>query len=230
MLASYLPPLSDPKYSSYEQNYPQFRKRVQESYPQVCENCEPRVRERIRATGYAAKTDHLRRMMDKTRSFRSSPYEWKWRHIIVYAGAFGWWVGLLGQIYWNFLGVVAKRGGELREDMASGSLKGCLQRGLSIGWNGTDCVDSAQSLATLTLVSGLLTIWWNPCLASKLHGRPGRMVGLSEFYRLQVILALCRLLAWYALRRGKDLHLDLSAFNGSHGIMLALNITVCSLF
>jgi len=168
-------------------------------------------------------------MMDKTRSFRSSPYEWRWRHIVIYAGALGWWAGLIGQILWNVLGAVTKWDGELREDTASVSLRECLQGGLTVGWNATNCVDSAQSLATFTLVSGCLSIWWNPCLATKLHGRPGRMVGLSEFYKLQGILALCRLLAWYALGRGKELHLDMSTFNGIHATMLALNMVVGSL-
>ncbi|MCJ1249952.1 hypothetical protein MMC30_007178 [Trapelia coarctata] len=225
-LASYLPPPTDPKYPEYERKYPEYRKGLEERYPQVCENCQPRVEERIRATGYAAKTDHLRRMMDKTRSFHSLPYEWRWRHIIVYAGALGWWAGLLGQILWNVLGAVAKRDGELREDTASESLRECLQRGLSVGWNATNCVESAQSLATVTLVSGLLSIWWNPCLATKLHGRPGRMVGLSEFYKLQGIVALSRLSVWYALGRSKDLQLDLSTFNAIHATMVALNLVV----
>lgn len=144
----------------------------------------------------------------------------------MYTGAFGWWGGLLGQILWNVLGAVAKRDEELREEHVSGSLRECLQRGLNIGWNATNCVDSAQSLATLTLVSGFLSIWWNPCLAAKLHGRPGRMIGLSEFYKLQIILGLSRLLAWYALGRGKESHLDLSTFNAIHATMLALNLVV----
>jgi hypothetical protein len=221
-----LPPPTDPKYPEYEKKYPEYIKGLEERYPAPCEDCEPRIRERIRATGYAAKTDHLRRMMDKTRHFRSSPYEWKWRHIVVYAGAFGWWAGLLGQILWNVLGAVAKRDGELREDNTSVSLRQCLQSGVSIGWKAIDCVESAESLATFSLISGLFSIWWNPCLASKLHGRPGRMVGLSEFHKLQGILALSRLLAWYAVREGKGSYLDLSIFHAIHATMFVLNLVV----
>lgn len=52
------------------------------------------------------------------------------------------------------------------------------------------------------------------------------MVGLSEFHKLQGILALSRLLAWYAVREGKGSHLDLSTFNAIHATMLVLNLVV----
>lgn len=66
-LASYLPAQTDPQYPLFEKNYPRYRKELEERYPPLCRNCEPRVRERLQVTGYAAKTDHLRRMVEQTR-------------------------------------------------------------------------------------------------------------------------------------------------------------------
>ncbi|KAF7597463.1 hypothetical protein BBP40_003710 [Aspergillus hancockii] len=62
-LAAYFPPADDPSYGAYEQEYPNFRKNMEERYPQVCAKCEPRVKERIRQAGYEAKSDHLRRIL-----------------------------------------------------------------------------------------------------------------------------------------------------------------------
>ena len=55
-----------------------------------------------------------------------------------------------------------------------------------------------------------------------------RAVGLNEYYKLQVIMALARLSGWYFL--GKENHMDLEpqAVRAIHAIMLAFNIMVSS--
>jgi hypothetical protein len=225
-LAAYLPAPSDPKYAEYEKAYPQHRKGLEERYPQVCDRCEPRVRERIQATGYAAKTDHLRRMMDKTRSTRYLQYDWQWRHILAYSGAFAWWAALLGQVLWNTIGAMTRQGGGLKEEGRWDLVTNCLRRSPLDGWESTECLDSVQPLATAALGLGLVSLWWNPCAAAKLHGRPGRIVGLNEYWKLQLILNVVRLLAWYALRYGRISQFDTSTLNAIHAVMLAFNLVV----
>ena len=225
-LASYLPPSTDPKYAAYEREYPKYRKGLEERYPQVCDECEPRVRERIRVTGYAAKTDHLRRMMDKTRGSQSIRYDWNWRHFVVYVGGIGWWSAVAGQVLWNAFGTLAAVDSGLGDENPPASVKECVQQTFRDGLRGSSCTDLAQPLAVWALVLGLLSSWWNPCLSKKLHGKLGRMVGLTEFYKLQGIINVCRLLIWYAMRDSKGSHLDASTTKAIHATMLAFNIAV----
>ncbi|MCJ1395938.1 hypothetical protein MMC18_008824 [Xylographa bjoerkii] len=225
-LASYLPSPTDPQYPDYEKQYPEYRRGLEERYPQVCDNCKPRVQERLRATGYAAKTDHLRRMMDKSRSAQQNQYRWNWRHVVVHAGGFGWLLGLMGQISWNSLGAMTKFEGELQDHTTSVLLQNCIQQTLGLGWNALECTKFVEPLATVSLVLGFVSIWWNPRLSSKINGKLGRLVGLNEFYKLQGILNLTRLLAWYSIGRNHGFRLDSSTTKAVHAIMLVFNLVV----
>ncbi|MCJ1434918.1 hypothetical protein MMC27_004288 [Xylographa pallens] len=220
-LASYLPSPTDPQYPDYEKQYPGYRRGLEERYPQVCDSCQPRVQERLRATGYAAKTDHLRRMMDKSRSAKRSQYTWSWRHIVVHAGGAGWLLGLMGQILWNALSASANVDGDSPDDTVPILLQNWLQQ-----ITGADCTNLAEPLASVSLVLGFLSIWWNPRLSNKMSGQVGRLIGLSEFYKLQGILNLTRLLAWYSIGKDHGLYLDSSTTKAVHAIMLVFNLVV----
>ena len=51
----------------------------------------------------------------------------------------------------------------------------------------------------LSLVLGLICIWWNPKWHHKLVNREGRLVGLHEYYLAQFVLIGLRFSAWIAL-------------------------------
>ncbi|MCJ1379395.1 hypothetical protein MMC17_002496 [Xylographa soralifera] len=228
-LASYLPSPTDPQYPDYEKQYPVYRRGLEERYPQVCDNCQPRVQKRLSATDYAAKADNLRRMMDQSRDARPSQYGWNWRHIVSHVGGSGWLLGLMGQILWNALGTLANFEGDLRDDTFPTMLQNFIQQTLGLGWNAPKCINLAELLATVSLVLGFLSIWWNPRLSNRISGQMGRLVGLTEFYKLQGILNLTRLLAWYSVGKDHGFHLDSSTTRAVHAIMLVFNIVVSSI-
>src|SRR6185436_4840701 len=68
-------------------------------YPQVCGDCEPKVLERIQQAGYTAKTDHLRRIIDRSRQTRAG-----WRtplDVLDLLGRRLWQAGLALQLLWQ---------------------------------------------------------------------------------------------------------------------------------
>ena len=87
-----------PKYKEMERKYFEYRKNLEKRYPQVCEDCEPRVLERMKRAGRTAKTDYLRRLMDKSRARRSANRG----NAITFSASlesiskFMWYMGLLG--------------------------------------------------------------------------------------------------------------------------------------
>lgn len=220
-IASYLPPPDAPDYPEYVKAEDEYLKGLEERYPQVCKRCEPRVQERIRAAGYAAKTDHLRRMMDRTRGYGIQYRNASWGSPLVTLGGVGWFLSLAGQIFWDGLSLYdstkERHGLRDAQDSASGSL--CLQQVMRGLGSISDCSELLHSAVGLALVFGVLSSWWNPVLQEKLRRKGGRALGTGEFYKLQGILLIVRCVTWRYLpgfelseQMTKAAHLSLLVF------------------
>ncbi|EAS33008.3 uncharacterized protein CIMG_04032 [Coccidioides immitis RS] len=205
-LASYLPPQSHPEYKVYEASYPAYRKSLEERYPQVCEICEPRVIARIRQAGYAAKADHLRRMMEQSRDGRAvrNQRKWRWRSLFVSTGAVAFWTSIAGQLSWNIMGCIADitlpAEDQQPAQLSKALLGSCLDEGRLHRRVQSECALALQPYAGLALVLGVLSLWWNPKLRYKVDGRSGRISGAREYYRIQIVTLVVRFVAWTALQ------------------------------
>lgn len=205
MLASYLPPLDDPDYKEYERAYPEYRRNLEERYPQVCVDCEPRVRERIRQSGYEAKSDHLRRMMDRSKAGRAASQARKrnWRSWLIFVGAIMYWASVIGQVAWDIMGALDTGEHELYDPdqpLPVSSLDSCVFDTLRIRHLPSHCSTDLSPLAGLSLLAGILSIWWNPKLRAKVEGRSGRLIGLGDYYKVQLIVLVARCVFWAVLR------------------------------
>ena len=204
MLGSYFPSPDDPTYNDYEQGYPEFRRRLEERYPQVCANCEPRVKERIRQTGYEAKSDHLRRLMDRSKAGRAARQARKrnWRSWLVFLGAIAYWASVAGQLTWDLMGslVVAEPLQDPDDSLQSPSLLSCGAHTLQKFQVPSHCSIDLAPLAGLSLLAGLLSLWWNPKLRLKIERRSGRLVGLGDYYKVQLIVMVARCVFWAVLK------------------------------
>ena len=172
--------------------YPEFQRGLEDRYPQVCEDCEPRVRARINQTTYAAKTDHLRRMMERTREGRIAYRKSSWKSCIYFLGGVAWLVSWVGQAVWNGIGLwISKRGntydGMRDVDMPlSGS--SCLQQVVQSSGLAPGCVELVDLLAYYALVLGFISLPWNPRLQDSIASRGGQIVGKRDYYFLQMLL------------------------------------------
>ncbi|GLA43415.1 hypothetical protein AnigIFM63309_001149 [Aspergillus niger] len=205
-LASYFPSSDDPNYSAYEKEYPKFRKNLEERYPQVCVKCEPRVKQRIRQAGYEAKSDHLRRMMDRSKAGRAARQarRWNWRNLLVLAGALGYWISVAGQLSWNVWSALTVEESEPLQDPDSPSISpsivSCVPLLFETRRVPNHCSMDLAPYAGLALIAGILSIWWNPKLRLKVEGRGGRFVKLGEYYQVQLIILVVRCAFWGVLR------------------------------
>ncbi len=228
LLASYLPPTSDGNDGDYDSNFPDYRARLEEQYPQVCEDCEPRVRDRIRATGYAAKTDHLRRMMERTREIKAqkASSSWGWKNALVAAGALVWWGSLVGQIFWDVMGVLVKLDYEdgLRAENTEATLGNCITQFPALRTMEPACVAAANPIAEVALLMGLASMWWNNRLSERIEHPSCDMVGLSEYYKLQVIVLVARIGVWYYLQAPAGI--DPAVVRAAHLFLLMFLIIV----
>ena len=204
-LASYFPSPDAPDYAEYERAYPEFQRGLEERYPQVCEDCEPRVRARINKTTYAAKTDHLRRMMERTREGRIAYRKSSWKSYIYFLGGVAWLVSWAGQAVWNGIGLWISKNGYgydgIREVDMSLSGSSCLQQVVQCSGLAPGCVELVDLMAYRALVLGFISILWNPRLQESLASRGGQIVGKRDYYFLQILLLGGRCASYMYLTR-----------------------------
>lgn len=207
---------------------------MEERYPQVCAKCEPLVRDRIRQAGYEAKSDHLRRMMDRSKAGRVARQarNRNWRSLLVFAGAIGYWGSVAGQLAWDVLESFSA-GGQVPQDSdepLSPSLVSCVQQTLQEQRLPNQCSVDLAPYAGLGLIAGILSIWWNPKLRLKVEGRGGRFVGLGEYYKVQLIVMVVRCAFWAVLKDPSSSGLQPTMPPGLHLFMLFFTILVSNFF
>ncbi|KAN0085356.1 Ima1 N-terminal domain containing protein [Elaphomyces granulatus] len=226
-LATYFPDPDDPRYPAYEREYPHFRQNLEERYPQVCENCESRVKAGIHQAGYVAKADHLRRMMERSRTGRAArkARNRNWRSLLVSAGAVGYWGSVAGQLSWNLMGAMKSKGAVSDQwEPASSSLLSCIRQAIETQRVETQCSSDLVPYAGLALALSIITLWWNPKLRLKVEGRNGRFVGLGEYYKLQLILIVMRFVAWALLKDPDAANMPSSLLPVLHACVAAFTI------
>lgn len=200
-LGSYLPDPDDPAYPAFEREYPKFRRNMEERYPQVCENCESQVNLRIRQTGYEAKADHLRRIMERSKAGRAAKRarNRNWRSLLFYAGAIGSWGSVAGQLSWNVIGALESASFISHEDSGSRFWYGMSYVSDGLRQNGYSSTDLAPN-AGVALILALVSFWWFPTLRLKIDGMSGRFVGLIRYYQFQLVVLVTRILMWQLLK------------------------------
>jgi hypothetical protein len=174
---------------------------MEERYQQVCENCESRVNQRIRQTGYEAKADHLRRIMERSKASRAAKKarNRNWRSLLIFTGAIGYWASVTGQLVWNFMGAVESGGIVSNRDSALSFLYAVSHMTEKLRRSGSSSTDLAP-YAGVALILGILSSWWNSKLRLKIEGISGRFVGLAQYYQFQLIVLVTRFVVWALLK------------------------------
>lgn len=218
-LSNYLPPPDDPAYPQYEASLPKYRQNLEDRYPQVCPKCESKVKQRILQAGYYAKSDHLRRMMERSRA-RSIANRWGWRSLIVRAGGSGYCASIAAQILWHAIGALSKDDAQIAE----ASYVGCLGQCFKQQQPSNECTELFGPVTGVAIIVGLFCIWWNPRWHYKLDSKEGRLTGLQKYYNIQVILLLLRLGSWIWLREPATSGVSRLHQRAAHSVFLVLEI------
>ncbi|RDA86173.1 hypothetical protein CP532_3023, partial [Ophiocordyceps camponoti-leonardi (nom. inval.)] len=194
-LAQYLPDdPSDPDYAALERNYHRYRRGLEKRYPQVCDQCASRVEARLRQAGYAAKTDHLRRMMELGRGRKTASantaLDWVDR-----LGGIVWTAGFVLQLLWHLVAVAP-----LLRDAGDG-LRDPDEAGLAVlatAWLGrlASVLPAADLLIRWSVAAAAVTAWWNPYFVQLFRGFTRHLSGFSQWYSFQGLFIVARLACW----------------------------------
>ena len=92
---------SGPELAAAERKFWALRKDMENRYPQMCADCEPKVEKGLREASYTARTDHLRRMMDRTRTRQQETRRRGILDVFDIAGRWTWNLGFMLQFWWH---------------------------------------------------------------------------------------------------------------------------------
>lgn len=186
-----------------ERKYFEYRNNLEKRYPQVCEDCEPRVLERMKQAGRTAKTDYLRRLMDKSRARRSANRG----NAITFSGSlesmgkFLWYMGLLGQLLWHITALAASTT-HIYPAMLDYPLPTFISTPLTTLSEITTSIPISSNLGRWSLVCSAASFWWNPKFKYLNKGFMNHIKGFGDWYKYQVLLLVVRGLCYFSMGTG----------------------------
>ncbi|KAL9582374.1 MAG: hypothetical protein Q9212_003335 [Teloschistes hypoglaucus] len=225
-LSEYLPSQGHPEYFEYERALPGYRRTMEERYPQVCASCAPAIERQIRATGYAAKSDHLRRLMERNRGAGLRRPSWTWKSFLVSLGAMGWSMGLATHLIWHLLGALPHlpvEDGLVDEDFSQ-SVLSCFFISALAPQSSPSCEQLLQPTLIYAFSMSLLCVWWNPKMQYKLGGGYGRIVGSVDFYKSQCIALILRFLSTTLIAKRYPFLQDQRTARALHALSLVIEL------
>ncbi|KAH7085136.1 Ima1 N-terminal domain-containing protein [Paraphoma chrysanthemicola] len=231
LIAEYLPEEDDPKYAEYEAGYENYRVELEQRYPQVCVACEARVNEQIQKAGYAARADHVRRIMERSERKRTAAKSARqaWTLRLISLAKWAYIASVFVQLLWHIFGYMMavderlyEAGDVPVEDLFS--WKVCALQAYHTLSVDESCVMSTSVIKVVfyALCADALTVWWNPRLQEKTNSITGRMRGLKSLWAIRGFVFMCRVASVYYWRSTTIDPLSLSRFQTTHTAMAAI--------
>ena len=176
----------------------------------------------MRQSGYMAKTDHLRRMREQTQhAMEKMRQSWQRTSLLTLIGSTIWYLAIASQLLWHGFGTL----GYLEEGVVgeTPNIQQCFISAATSYQVNSGCAKAMYSPAGWMIILSFLTIWWNPVMRRRWIDRA---VGLSEFYKLQLILLFVRTGGWYVLGVDMETGFEHNVTKAIHSVMLAFNLVV----
>ncbi|KAI1433450.1 hypothetical protein GGR50DRAFT_668632 [Xylaria sp. CBS 124048] len=199
-----------------ERRYWALRKELEKRYPQVCQECLPRVNRKLREASYTAQTDHLRRIMDRTHARRAEVKRRGPLDVIDSLGKLGWYAGFLFQAVWH-LTVLSRL---LTEPYSSPTDRRWIPAALSAIYRMSVVIlPYADWLMQWAVNLGVCSFPWNPRFKQSIRGFTAHILGFRQWYTYQFLALLVRFVAVSLAQYSKSQGLPENAELGAQLIM-----------
>lgn len=179
---------SDPEYAVRMRGYRTWKRDLEARYPQVCIDCEPKVEAQLRKASYTAKTDHMRRLIDRTKQRRQQARTRTALDYVDMAGKWTWHIGFLLQALWHVvaLGVVFV---EHRQEGDDNFVLAVLRE--TCAWILT-ILPRSDRFIKLAINTSLVAFAWNPRFKQTIRGFTSHILGFRQWYTYQLVIILIR--------------------------------------
>lgn len=176
------------EYAARERKYWTLRKDLEQRYPQMCAKCEPNVEKKLHEASYTAQTDHLRRMMDRTRSQRQEVKKRGILDAVDSVGKWCWYSGFALQFSWHIAIIfsLAMNQDTLNEIDPRVAILRSLQQ---FGYNR---LPHSDQLIRWAISLGLCSLPWNPRFKQTIRGFTAHYLGFKHWYTYQLLILLVR--------------------------------------
>lgn len=224
-LANYVPPESD---ADYDSQFPEYKRNMERRYPPVCPKCEPKVRERIRKSAYAAKSDILTKALSRPATLWEGKSSW---NTALYLVEILRWISLITQMVWHLLGLA----GSLKDGQWTGNdhvtttstlldIVKCFIASTTGQQLSPTCLEAFAQAVHFQIVIAALTCWYIPTMRTR---RQTKTPERTTYYLTQGVALCLRYAAWWTLERISD-GLSIIKYRGVHAFMLITLILVGS--
>lgn len=218
--------INDPEYAERERTYRRWRRDLEQRYPQVCAECEPKVEAKLERASYTAKSDHVRRMLDRTRAQRQEVKKRGFLDVIDLAGKWSWNLAFALQLMWHILifgALFVQWAGQNQSDIwAIRAFSAICQIVL-----GT--MPSPDRLIGWAINTSLCSSPWNPRFKQTIRGFTSHILGFRQWYTYQLVIILiryvCLLISQYNDSRGMTPLAQL----GAHMVIMILMFDVSTI-
>ncbi|OIW27151.1 hypothetical protein CONLIGDRAFT_415399 [Coniochaeta ligniaria NRRL 30616] len=220
-IAQYLPEDPDaPDYAARESQYSDFRKRLEKIYPQICAECEPRVRQRIEQSAYTAKTDVLRRMIDQSKINKIITQR-SWLDVFHLLGRWLWALAFTLEIISHILGMSLSG---LWYCTARESAPWICSLFQSVASELPNSLPEQARFLRWSFYASLSSCWWNPLFVLTVRGFTKHVLGLPSWYIYQLMVLGIRLFSMRFLRDTDSRTMTTGTMFSAHllGIIFAL--------
>ncbi|OTB03514.1 hypothetical protein M426DRAFT_321669 [Hypoxylon sp. CI-4A] len=208
------------EYAAREKKYWALRKDLEKRYPQMCANCEPKVEKKLHEASYTAQTDHLRRMMDRTRSQRQEVKKRGVLDVFDTAGRWSWHLGFTLQFLWHAVMLWSI----LMEQVV---LNGTDSRFATIAKGVLQFFDGRlphpDRLMSWAIKLGICSLPWNPRFKQTIRGFTAHYLGFKHWYTYQFFILIVRFAGLSMAQYSSSRNLQISAQLGAQlaiGLMM----------
>ncbi|KAI1122805.1 hypothetical protein F5Y10DRAFT_67711 [Nemania abortiva] len=180
------------EYRARERKYWELRKSLEKRYPQVCAACLSKVNKRLHDASYMAQTDHLRRMMDRTRSHRTEVKSRGPLDVLDFLGKLSWYAAFALQAVWH-ISVVSLL---LTEPYASVRDGHWIYVILGASYRiGAAMLPYPDWIMQWAIHIGLCSFPWNPRFKQSIRGFTAHILGFRQWYTYQLFTLIMRYIA-----------------------------------
>ncbi|KAI1106819.1 Ima1 N-terminal domain-containing protein [Jackrogersella minutella] len=201
-----------PEYVAREKKYRALRKDLEKRYPQMCVNCEPKVENKLREASYTAQTDHLRRMMDRTRSQLRDVKKRGVLDAVDVAGKWTWYLGFALQFSWHIAVLWSLIAGQYILSGPDSWITTTLNKVQQFGYAR---LPHADQLMRWAVNLGMCSLPWNPRFKQTIRGFTAHYLGFKHWYTYQLLIILVRYaglsMAQYSSLKGLQVSAQLGA-------------------
>ncbi|KAL7624268.1 hypothetical protein AAE478_005828 [Parahypoxylon ruwenzoriense] len=178
------------EYAVRERKYWALRRDLEKRYPQMCAKCKPMVEKKLHEASYTAKTDHLRRMMDRTRTQRQEVKRRGVLDVVDAAGRWSWHLGFALQFSWHVAILYSLIMGQyIGASEAKSWIAVIIQKVHKLG---CEWLSKADGLMYWAITLSLFSFPWNPRFKQTVRGFTAHILGFKQWYTFQLLILLIR--------------------------------------